>query len=495
MNQLYHFICKTLLVLLIFDIVLVDLSAQRCKINKYVGQVKGKMKRILTSTNTDLTQGSIIKGITSFCVPIFLGQLLQQLYNIADAWVIGHYAEPVAFAAVSSTGSLSFFVIGFFGGMAVGGGVIISKYFGAKDEKKVEEAIHTNFLFGIIASILATIIGLSIVSWLLVKMNTPEEVMPYSLTYMRIIFGGVTASLMYNICMAIMRALGDSISPLIYLLISSLTNVVLDVVCVKFLRMGVAGAAAATIASQVISVVLCIIKMRRATDYTRLCFNKLKWNGPLMKEVALQGIPTGIQNSVISIGNMTIQKNVNDFGQFAMSGMGAYMKVEGFVFLPINCISMALPTYIGQNLGAKQYDRAKKGARFGILSGMILSEVIGIVLYIAADPILRFFIDEDASIEYGVIHARTTAFFFCLLAFSHCVAGVMRGCGKALVPMATMLTFWCAVRVIYVTTAVKLWPVFRTISWAYPLTWTCSSIVFLLFLLFSDWTHAFEKHK
>ncbi len=451
------------------------------------------MKTFKLKTNTDLTQGSIIKGITTFCIPIFLGQLLQQLYNIADAWVIGHFAEPVAFAAVSSTGSVSFFVVGFFNGMAIGGGVIISRYFGAKDEKKVEEAIHTNFLFGIISSVLATIVGLLIVPWLLRIMNTPDEVMPYSLTYMRIIFGGVTASLMYNICMAIMRALGDSISPLIYLLVSSLTNVVLDIVCVKFLHMGVAGAAAATITSQAISVVLCIIKMRKATDYTRLCFSKIKWNGPLMKEVAIQGIPTGIQNSVISIGNMTIQKNVNDFGQFAMSGMGAYMKVEGFVFLPISCLSMALPTYIGQNLGAKQYERAKKGAAFGIISGMILAEIIGVILYLGADGILRFFIDDDASIAYGVIHARTTSLFFCLLAFSHCVAGVMRGCGKAVVPMITMLSFWCAVRVLYVTTAINIWPVFRTISWAYPITWTCSSFVFLAFLLFSDWTHAFEK--
>lgn len=453
------------------------------------------MKSFKHATNTDLTSGSIIKGITTFCIPIFLGQLLQQLYNIADAWVIGHFAEPVAFAAVSSTGSVSFFIVGFFGGMAIGGGVIISRYYGAKDEKKVEEAIHTNFLFGLISSVLGTALGLIIVPWLLKIMNTPAEVMPYSLTYMRIIFGGVTASLMYNICMSIMRALGDSISPLIYLLISSLTNVVLDVICVKFLNMGVAGAAAATVVSQAISVVLCIIKMRKATDYTRLCFSKIKWNGPLMKEVALQGIPTGIQNSVISIGNMTIQKNVNSFGQFAMSGMGAYAKVEGFVFLPINCLSMALPTYIGQNLGAKEYTRAKKGAAFGIISGMILSEVVGIVLFLAADPILRFFIDDDASITYGVTQARVTSLFFCLLAFSHCAAGVMRGCGKAVVPMATMLTFWCAVRVTYVTIAIKQWPVFQTISWAYPLTWTCSSIVFLAFLLLSDWTHAFEKHS
>lgn len=451
------------------------------------------MKAFSIKNNTDLTKGSISKGITTFCIPIFLGQLLQQLYNLADAWVIGHFAEKEAFAAVSSSGSISFFVVGFFGGISVGGGVIISKYFGAGDKKKVEEAIHTNFLFGIIASVLCTVAGLLLVPVLLRLMDTPDEVMPFSLAYLRVIFGGVSASLMYNICMAIMRALGDSVNPLIYLLISSVTNVILDVVCVKTLNMGVNGAAVATVVSQAISVALCIYKMVRVQDYTRLDFRKLKWNGPLMKEVAVQGIPTGIQNSVISIGNMTIQKNINAFGPDAMSGMGAYVKLEGFVFLPINCLSMALPTYIGQNLGAREYDRAKKGAAFGILSGMALSELVGLIMFVGADFILRFFIDDDASVAFGVTHARTTALFFCLLAFSHCAAGVMRGCGKAVVPMVTMLAFWCGVRVIYVTIAVKIWPVFRTISWAYPITWSCSTIVFLLFLLCTDWTHAFEK--
>ncbi|MCQ2537348.1 MAG: MATE family efflux transporter [Lachnospiraceae bacterium] len=451
------------------------------------------MKSFSIKNNTDLTQGNIAKGITTFCIPIFLGQLLQQLYNLADAWVIGHFAEKEAFAAVSSSGSISFFIVGFFGGISVGGGVIISKYFGAGDKKKVEEAIHTNFLFGIIASVLCTAVGLAIVPGLLRLMDTPEAVMPFSLTYLRIIFGGVAASLMYNICMAIMRALGDSLNPLIYLLISSVTNVILDVLCVKTFGMGVSGAAVATVLSQAFAVALCIVKMCRIKDYTRLDFRKLKWNGALMKEVAVQGIPTGIQNSVISIGNMTIQKNVNAFGADAMSGMGAYLKLEGFVFLPINCLSMALPTYIGQNLGARKYDRAKKGAAFGILSGMALSEVVGLMLFFGADFILRFFIDDDASIVYGVTHATTTSLFFCLLAFSHCAAGVMRGCGKAIVPMVTMLAFWCGVRVTYVTLAVKIWPVFRTISWAYPLTWSCSTIVFLIFLLFTDWTHAFEK--
>ena len=442
-----------------------------------------------------LTEGSVAKGIIGFAVPLLLGQLLQQLYNLADAWVIGNFADNDSFAAVSSGGSLTFLIIGFFNGIAVGGSVIISRYYGARDKKSVEEAIHSNFLFGIVSSVISTGIGLLLAPLILRLMNTPDSVMPHALTYFRIYFGGVSTIILYNICMAIMRALGDSIHPLYYLMISSLTNVVLDLFFVAGLHWGVGGAAFATVLSQGLSAVLCIVRMYRLPDDTRLDFRKLKWNASMIREILAQGLPTGIQNSVISIGNLTIQSNINAFGAFAMSGHGAYSKIEGFVFLPITCMSMSLPTFVGQNLGAKEYGRAKRGALFGILSGMLTAELIGVILLLGAPYALRFFVDVDEAVSYGLIDIHIIAPFYFLLAFSHCSAGVMRGCGKAVVPMATMLTFWCGVRILYVTLAVRAFPVFGTISWAYPLTWTCSSVVFLLFLWKSDWVHAFEKKR
>lgn len=440
-----------------------------------------------------LTEGSIAKGILSFAIPLFLGQLLQQFYNVADAWVVGNFADNNAFAAVSSAGSLTFLIIGFFNGIAIGGGVVISRYFGARDEKNVEIAIHTNFLFGLIASVLSTIVGLLLIPVLLRLMQTPEEVLPSSLLYLRVYFAGVSTIILYNIGMSIMRALGDSIHPLYYLVISSVINVILDLLFVAVFHWGVGGAAAATIIAQGVSAAMCIFRMCRMEGVARLDFRKLHYNGPMMKEVIVQGLPTGIQNSVISIGNIVIQKNINSFGPFAMSGVGAYSKLEGFAFLPITCMSMALPTFISQNLGAKEYGRAKKGAVFGIVSGVAVAELIGIAFYFGIEPLLRFFVDEEQAVAFGKMHSHVTTLFFCLLAFSHCAAGVLRGCGKSIVPMAAMLTFWCGLRIIYVTNALKFMPQFTTISWAYPLTWSCSSIVFLLFLLFSDWTHAFEK--
>lgn len=434
--------------------------------------------------NIDLTEGSIVRKIIQFAIPLFLGQLLQQFYNMADAWVVGNFSDNNNFAAVSSGGSLTFLVIGFFNGIAIGGGVIISRYFGARDKESVQKAIHTNFLFGILSSVLATAVGLAFIPKLLEWMNTPEEVLPYSLIYFRIYFAAVSTVILYNICMSIMQALGDSLHPLYYLIFSSLVNVVLDLIFVAGFHWGAGGAAIATVIAQGLSVLLCLVRMCREPDETvRLDFRKLRFYKDIMLEAIGQGLPTGIQNSVISIGNIVVQSNINAFGAYAISGHGAYAKIEGFVFLPIMSVSMVLPTFISQNLGAGKYDRAKKGASFGILSGMVLAELVGAVIYVGAPYALRIFVNSEEAIGYGTIHARTVAPFFFLLAFSHCAAGVMRGCGKAFVPMITMLLFWCVVRIIYVSLAVKQFPVFKTISWAYPLTWTLSSALLLIVLL------------
>ena len=446
-------------------------------------------------TSVDLTQGTIWKQMLTFAIPLFMGQLLQQLYNVVDAWVVGNFADNDSFAAVSSAGSMTFLVVGFFGGISVGGGVVISKYFGARDQEGVTQAIHTNFLFGVIASILSTVAGLLLTPHILNWMGTPETVLPKSLSYFSIYFAGVSTVILYNICMAIMRALGDSLHPLYYLIISSIINVVLDLLFVAGFGWGVSGAAIATVIAQGVSVILCVIRMCRVTDYTRLDFRKLRFYPGILKEVLTQGLPTGIQNSVISIGNLTVQASINSFGPFAMAGVGAYSKLEGFVFLPITSMSMSLPTFISQNLGASEYQRAKKGAAFGILFGVLTAELLGVVIYFFAAPLLKIFVDTPQSVEYGIIHMKTTSLFFCLLALSHCAAGVLRGCGKAIIPMIAMLSFWCGIRVIYVTSILKIIPKFSMISWAYPLTWTLSSILLMAVLLTSDWTRSFEKKQ
>lgn len=441
----------------------------------------------------DLTKGSIAKGLVQFTIPVIFGQILQQLYSIADAWVLGNYADNTAFAAVSSTNSLIFLMIGLFNGTAIGGGVVISRYFGAKDEKGVEMAIHTNVLFGLIASVLVTLAGLFLIPQMIKLMKVPEDVLPQSLLYFRIYFAGSATVILYNVFTSIMRALGDSIHPLYYLAFSSVVNVVLDLLLVAKFHQGVAGAAFATVLSQGLSMLLCLMRMRKSKDYTRISWKKIKWYPKMMKKVIQQGLPAGIQNSVISIGNVVIQTNINAFGEFAMTGSGAHSKIEGFVFIPITSMVLTLPTFISQNLGAKEYDRAKKGALFGILTSVILAEGIGLIVYAFSPQLIHIFAKSEEAVRYGVIQERIMTLFYGLMAFSHSATGVLRGSGRSIVPMVTMLGIWCGVRVLYVTIAIQIVPVFQTICWAYPLTWGLSSIVFLIYLLKSNWLHTYDN--
>lgn len=438
----------------------------------------------------NLTEGPIAKGLITFAVPLMLGQLLQQLYNMADAWVVGNFASNDAFAAVSMAGNLTFAVIGLFNGIAIGGGVVISRYFGAKDEEKVRTAIHTNFLMGLIAAVISTALGLILVPHILQWMKTPDSVMKEALAYFRIYFAGVSTVIMYNTCMAIMRAVGDSVHPLYYLVFSSCVNVALDLLFVIGFGWSAGGAAFATVIAQGLSVLLCMIQMGRGMGDMKIQLKYLKFDRKMMAQVIRQGVPTGIQNCVISIGNLVVQSNINSFGAYAISGHGAYAKVEGVVFLPIMSMSMALPTFISQNLGAKEYGRAKKGAAIGILSGAVFAELIGVVLYFMAPYALRIFVNAEEAIYYGTIHGKTVAFFFFMLAVSHCCAGALRGCGKSVVPMIVMLASWCGIRIIYVTAALKVCRSFRIISSAYPLTWSISAVVLTVFLMRMDWESA-----
>jgi len=445
------------------------------------------------NARVDLTQGSILYKLIIFTIPLFLGNLFQQVYNLSDALIIGNFASNDAFAAVSSTGSIIFLLIGFFNGVAIGASVIISKFVGAKDTENTKKAIHTVFAFGIAASVLATLIGVILTPYILTWMGTPEDVYPESYTYLIIYFGGVSTVIMYNVSMGIMRATGNSAHPLYYLIFSSIINIILDLILVALFPFGVAGAAVATVVSQGISAVLCIRKLTVQEDSHRLVFKDIQFHRSMLRDTISIGLPTGIQNSIISIGNIVVQANINKFEAYAMSGYGAYARIEGIVFLPIISMSMALTTFVSQNLGAKQYHRAKRGAFMGTVISIGLAEMIGVFFFLYSPALIRLFIDNEEAMSYGIIQASIAPLFYFLLAFSHCAAGTLRGAGKAIIPMLNMLAFWCVIRVIYVTVAIQYFPKFQTISWAYPITWSLSSIVFFIVLMSTNWVHGLEK--
>lgn len=442
-----------------------------------------------------LTEGSIPKKIIKFAIPLFLGNLFQQLYNMADSLIVGNFLGSNALAAVTSTGSLIFLLVGFFNGTAMGAGVVISRYFGAKDYDKVRKAVHTDVAFGIAAGLLMTIIGVIFAPQILVWMNTPAEVLPNSTAYLRIYFLGSLAVVLYNVCMGILQAVGDSKHPLYYLILSSIVNIILDLIFNGVLKLGVEYAALATIISQMISVVLCVRRLMISQDVYQLKLRELRFDPQMLKQIVSLGLPSGIQNSIISIANIVVQSNINSFGKMAMAGCGSYSKIEGFGFLPITCFAMAMTTFIGQNLGAKKYDRVKKGAVFGIICSISIAELIGIVIYIFIPHLIQMFDSEAQVIAYGTLQARTVTLFYFLLAFSHTVAGIMRGAGKSTVPMFVMMICWCIIRITYITIIVQFIDEIQVVFWAYPLTWTLSSILFLIYMLKADWMHNFERQE
>lgn len=440
-----------------------------------------------------MTEGAVWKKILYFAMPVFWGNLFQQLYNVVDSLVVGNFVGKDALAAVGSSGSLIFMLVGFVGGIYVGAGVVIARYFGAKDIKNMQEAIHTTVAFAVLAGIGLTAVGIIFTPGILRLMGTPETILPNSILYFRIYFSGVIALTLYNTANGIFQAVGDSKHPLYYLIVSSITNVVLDLLFVAVFKWGIAGAAIATVIAQATSAFLGFYRLMRIKEDYRIQFKKIRINKVMLRQVLNMGIPTGLQNSIIAIANVFVQANINSFGASAVAGCGAYAKIEGFGFLPINSLVMAITTFIGQNLGAKQYDRAKKGARFGILVCVGCSELVGLMIYIFSPYLIAAFNNDPEVVAFGTLQAHTVTLFYFLLAFTHSIAGVMRGAGRSKVPMFVMMVCWCIIRITFISIILRFLPQIQSVFWAYPFTWSLSSVVFACFYFFSDWVHAYER--
>ena len=402
-----------------------------------------------------MTDGTIWKILVRFAFPLFLGSMFQQMYNTVDAWVVGHYCGDNALAAVSSSGSLCFLLIGFFQGVFLGGSIIISRHYGAQEKDLVDKAIHTTVCFSLFLSVLLTVLGVAFTPTLLRWMGTPENVMPNSVLYFRVYCGGISALVLYNTATGIFQALGDSRHPLYYLILASFANVALDFLFVAGFGWGVGGAALATVLGQLLSTVLAFWHLMSGKFVVKLELRKLKPNPRILRQVVRLGLPSGVQNSVIGLANVVVQSNINAFGDFAMAGCGSYSKVEGFVLLPINCLAMAISTFVSQNLGAGKIDRAKKGARQGTWMTIIFSEFVGVLFFIFAPQLIGLFSSTPEIIHYGVLQTHVEALFFCALAYSHASAAVLRGAGKPMSPMVVMLAIWCVFRIIYITVMVS----------------------------------------
>ena len=440
-----------------------------------------------------LTEGSIWKAMLFFAMPVFLGNVFQQLYNAFDAWCVGNYIGDDALAAVSSSGSLIFMMVSFFNGVAMGAGVIIARTFGAKQYDAMEKTIHTAIAFGLVTGAVLTVAGVALTPMILGWMGTPAEVLPQSIEYFRYYFCGAIFTVMYNIFVGILHAVGDSKHPLYYLIFSTFVNIALDMLFVAGLGFGVGSAAIATTVSQGVSAALCFTHVLRVDAPYRVSIRSIRFHKESLLQIIRYGLPSGVQNSVIALANVVVQTNINSFGKAAMAGCGSYSKLEGFAFLPVTCFSMALATFVSQNLGAKQHDRVKKGAKIGIGCSVTVAELVGILFWIFAPTLIGLFNDDPGVVQFGVMQARVISLFYCLLALNHCMAGILRGAGKATIPMTVMLASWCLLRVTYITIMVAVFGRIEVIFSAYPVTWTVSAIIFCIYYFKADWVHNFDR--
>ena len=434
-----------------------------------------------------MTEGSIWKSILLFSVPLILGNLLQQLYNTADSVIVGNFLGSNALAAVGSSGSPIYLLIGFSQGVAVGAGVVVSQYLGAKDKKETHIAVHTSLAIAAILGLILTVGGIAVSRTLLIWMNTPEEVLGDAVTYMKLYFGGVLFSVVYNMAAGILNAAGNSRRSVLYLACASITNIILDLVFIAGLKMGVAGAAIATDISQLVSCVLSLrFLMKVDADY-KVELSSVRPDKRMTSRIIRIGLPTGIQNMVISFSNVLVQSSVNSYGAAAMAGFAAYMKIDGFNILPVSSISMAATTFVGQNYGAGRLDRVKRSVWVTLAIGVIYTLCTGAALLAGQDAILHLFTADEAVVTYGKLAMRWFCPFYFLLSILHGLAGAVRGTGASIPPMVVLLVSLCLFRVVWIQFLLPFFSGIEGVFILYPVSWGLGALLMILYAWKGKW--------
>ncbi len=429
-----------------------------------------------------MTQGSIASHIITFAFPLLLGNLFQQLYNTVDTWVIGNYASNEAFAAVGSVSPIVNMLIGTFSGLASGAGVVISQYFGAKDDKKVSEAVHSSVVMTIVLSVLFTVFGTLVSPLLLNLMKTPPDVFPESNTYLTIYIAGIAGLLIYNMGAGILRSIGDSTRPFIYLVVSALSNIILDLLFVIKFNLGVAGVAYATIISQGISAILVIITLLKTSSCVKISPSKIRIHKDILSKIIKVGIPAALQMAITAFSNVFVQSYINAFEADFMSGWTAYLKIDGFLFLPMQSIALAATTFVGQNLGCNNPDRAKRGVSVSISLGMGITALIIVPIVLFSPALIAFFNDKPQVVEYGTLLLRYISPFYILCAINQVLALALRGAGDSRGPMIITLSSFVLFRQIYLYFASILFPEsFIITAMGYPAGWLLCTVIYLIY--------------
>lgn len=428
-----------------------------------------------------MTEGKIWKKLLLFSIPLMMGSFFQQLYNTADSIIVGNYVGKEALAAIGTTDNLINTFIGFFMGLSTGAGIIISQYFGAKDEKNVQIAVNTTIGLTFVMSVICTVCALGFRTQMLKLMNTPAEVFVQADAYLRIYFLGVTGLLFYNMGAGILRAVGDSRRPLYFLIFSTVLNIVLDLIFVAGFSLGVEGAAYATVISQGASAVLVMIVLSRERASYRVVWNRIRLNPEMIGKIVRVGLPMALQSAVVSFSNVFVQSYINHFGVAAMAGWLAYGKVDKFCLLPIQSLSLGLMTFVGQNYGAKRYDRIRKGIRTGLTMCFGIAICMIILINLFAESLVSMFIQSPDVVKFGTLFIHIEMPFYLALCVDSVYDSTLRGIGMTKGPMLIMMINSILFRQIYLFVVSRVSESMIPIVLGYPLGWILCSVMLVLY--------------
>lgn len=435
-------------------------------------------------SENSITEGVIWKQLLFFFFPIVLGTFFQQLYNTADTIVVGRFVGKEALAAVGgSSAQIVNLVVGFFVGLASGATVIISQYYGAKDTEHLNRALHTAYAFSIVGSVIITAAGIIVSPWLLRIMNTPESLMADSVLYLRIYFSGILFVFIYNVGSSILRAVGDSKRPLYYLIVCCVLNIALDILLVLVFHLGVSGVALATLFSQAVSAILVTRALMHSGDIYCLKLSGIRFYKASLLSLIWIGLPTGIQSIMYTISNMFIQTSLNGFGTDTIAAWTAFGKIDAFYWMVNNAFGIAVTTFVGQNFGAGKYGRMRKSVRIGIVMALTAALAITGFFYTAGEFLFHMFTSDQSVVTIGMqmLHLIAPAYF--LFVFIELLSGALRGTGDVLIPMIMTCCGVCVLRILWITFIVPLRPVLETVIFSYPITWTITAVLFIVYYL------------
>lgn len=439
------------------------------------------------SRSRSMTEGVIWKKIILFSIPLLIGNIFQQLYSTVDSYVVGNYVGDDALAAVGASIPLINLLISFFMGISTGAGILVARYYGGSKHEEVSETVHTFMAFSIVVSIFLTIVGLLLSPHILRWLKTPQEIMPQAILYLRVYFWGSLFLIVYNSGSGILRAVGDARNPLIYLVVSSVINITLDLLFVIRFKMGILGVAVATFIAQMVSAIMVVIHLMRIDDSYQLVFEKLHFHMDKLYEIIRLGIPTGVQQTVVSFSNVLVQSYVNSFGELAMAAVSAADKFNAFLSMPINSFNLAITTFTGQNLGAGKNERVLKGIHTTIFIAMITIIIVGIPTYLYAEQLISVFSTNPTVMAYGARQLRIMLPFYTFLSVNNILSGALRGAGKTAVPMVIMITSFTVIRQLFLFIGMRMNRSIDVVFWSYSVTWAISSILTITYYRMSRW--------